>query len=594
MLAASGAAAGGADGQAYAANANGGATALAAPTRWCIGMEWANTAQWSSTDIIATADGGFVVTGVDYALAKYDGGGNFKWGNDYNSPESGTFSGVVQAPDGGYFVAGHENSNKFVVARFDSKGHSKWFKTYSGNNEDWFNALTNTPDGGFVAVGGTKSASGVVPGNNGYTDCIAAKFDGNGDLVWMKNIGGTDDEEFYSVTQSGDGGFVAVGSSYSQDAGFKTTRGGTNCIIVKLGADGSTLWSRVLGSSGNDHFSSVALGADGGYVAMGFAENRDGDFPGGKYGNNYVLVKYNAAGNRVWTKRGDDASSMNLECLRKTPDGGYIATGTTSRRLAGRSEWEENYWYEVAVARFDSNGNRKWLKTYDVNNYGEYGGISVAPAASGGYVVLGENSVESGSELYPVRKDDGAPSGCHIVKLPETPAVVKAMPDRIYTGKLIAPDTVITIGSTRLVKDRDYTITYKHNKSIGTAEAKIVGKGNYYGTRTLAFNINPRTVALKKLKAGTRQLTVTWKKTASSQKIDYYQVRYKLTTAKKWKVRKLSPKTAKVTIKKLKKGKRYQVQVRCYKEKIDYEDDYVPVARYYGAWSKVRTSGKIR
>ena len=53
---------------------------------------------------------------------------------------------------------------------------------------------------------------------------------------------------------------------------------------------------------------------------------------------------------------------------------------------------------------------------------------------------------------------------------------------------------------------------------------------------------------------------------------------------KKWK--KVKTKRAKRTIKKLKRKKRYQIQARAYK--------VVNKKTYYGAWSKVKTSKKIK
>jgi hypothetical protein len=41
-----------------------------------------------------------------------------------------------------------------------------------------------------------------------------------------------------------------------------------------------------------------------------------------------------------------------------------------------------------------------------------------------------------------------------------------------------------------LVKDTDYTVTYKNNTEAGTAEVVITGKGNYKGTKTLSFTID--------------------------------------------------------------------------------------------------------
>lgn len=59
----------------------------------------------------------------------------------------------------------------------------------------------------------------------------------------------------------------------------------------------------------------------------------------------------------------------------------------------------------------------------------------------------------------------------------------------IYNGNL-QNDLVITNGMARLVKDKDYSITYdKQPCNVGTYQAQIVGKGNYSGTLNVPVTI---------------------------------------------------------------------------------------------------------
>jgi hypothetical protein len=97
--------------------------------------------------------------------------------------------------------------------------------------------------------------------------------------------------------------------------------------------------------------------------------------------------------------------------------------------------------------------------------------------------------------------------------------------------------------------------------------------------------VPPKTSVTKAI-AGKKQLKVTWKKVSAAQKITKYELRYKVKGTSKWKKKTVSAKSASLTIKKLIKGKTYQVQVRSYKT--------VNKVKYYSAWSKAKTSGKIR
>ncbi|MDR0519748.1 MAG: fibronectin type III domain-containing protein [Clostridiales Family XIII bacterium] len=75
----------------------------------------------------------------------------------------------------------------------------------------------------------------------------------------------------------------------------------------------------------------------------------------------------------------------------------------------------------------------------------------------------------------------------------------------------------------------------------------------------------PAKISVAKLAAGKGQVKITWKKAPAAQKIAGYEIRYKEKNAKKWKVKTAKAKATSLTIKKLKKGKTYQIQIRSYK-----------------------------
>lgn len=64
-----------------------------------------------------------------------------------------------------------------------------------------------------------------------------------------------------------------------------------------------------------------------------------------------------------------------------------------------------------------------------------------------------------------------------------------------YNGNAIVPPVQLFFQNAYLVKDRDYSISYKNNINVGTATITITGKGNYSGTIKRTFKINPRSIA---------------------------------------------------------------------------------------------------
>ena len=58
-----------------------------------------------------------------------------------------------------------------------------------------------------------------------------------------------------------------------------------------------------------------------------------------------------------------------------------------------------------------------------------------------------------------------------------------------YNDREFEPDVTVTYGTQRLIKDKDYTVSYKNNKEAGTAKVTVKGRGAYEGTLTGTFEI---------------------------------------------------------------------------------------------------------
>ncbi len=68
---------------------------------------------------------------------------------------------------------------------------------------------------------------------------------------------------------------------------------------------------------------------------------------------------------------------------------------------------------------------------------------------------------------------------------------IDAVPSVDYTGTAHTPLPVVKDASTTLIKDTDYTLSYSSNVKAGSATITITGKGNYSGTNSTTFTINP-------------------------------------------------------------------------------------------------------
>lgn len=149
-----------------------------------------------------------------------------------------------------------------------------------------------------------------------------------------------------------------------------------------------------------------------------------------------------------------------------------------------------------------------------------------------------------------------------------------------YTGTARKPGVTVTLDGAKLASSC-YTVTYSNNTAIGTATVTVAGRSSagYTGMASATFAIKPAAAKVKSAKSkAKRKLTVKLSGKKGGAK---YQLRYRAKGTKKWKTLKATAK-AKRTIGKLKRGKKYQVQVRAYKK--------VSGKVYTSAWSKTKTA----
>ncbi len=108
-------------------------------------------------------------------------------------------------------------------------------------------------------------------------------------------------------------------------------------------------------------------------------------------------------------------------------------------------------------------------------------------------------------------------------KISITALKIGTIADQTYTGKKITPDVKLTVNTDyTLKKGKDYTLTYKNNKNIGKASVTIKMIGDFTGSKTLTFNIVPKTTTLKASKTSSK-FKLSWSKVSG---IDGYQIQY--------------------------------------------------------------------
>jgi hypothetical protein len=217
------------------------------------------------------------------------------------------------------------------VVKLDGSGDIQWEQALGGSGYDEGHCVRQADDGGYILTGSSGSNDGDATGNHGEGDEWVVKLDDNGDLQWQKSLGGTSDEIASNILQTADGGYIAAGTTLSNDGDVSGNQGGYDQWIVKLDGSGNIQWQKTLGGSGDDWASDLQQIADGGYVVAGTTESEDGDitdYHGGQY--DAWVIRLNPGGTLLWQKTLGGSDFDSGSAIELTNDVGYIIAGSSS------------------------------------------------------------------------------------------------------------------------------------------------------------------------------------------------------------------------------------------------------------------------
>ena len=181
---------------------------------------------------------------------------------------------------------------------------------------------------------------------------------------------------------------------------------------------------------------------------------------------------------------------------------------------------------------------------------------------------------------------------CKSCKATKTEAIPKASNIKLsktaytYNGKVQKPSVTVKDSKGKALKSTDYKIDYpKGMKNVGKYTVKVTLKGNYSGSKSMTYNINPKGTSVSKVTAAKKGFKVTWKK--QTTQTTGYQVQY--STSSKFKSAKTvtvsKNKTTSKSVGKLSSKKKYYVRVRTYKTvKIGGKS-----VKLYSGWSKAKS-----
>ncbi|MCU0414200.1 MAG: T9SS type A sorting domain-containing protein, partial [Ignavibacteriaceae bacterium] len=267
--------------------------------------------------------------------------------------------------DGGYMIVGSTESftsgEIMFVLKLDSAGTLQWNKVYDAYGYGKLTGVKQTSDGGYYIAG-------FIEGGFGFLDQFIMKTDMIGNVLWAKNFGGIEADEFRKLSITAGGGLVVAGSNASFGVGAKDAQ------AIKINTNGDVEWAKTYGTLYEDFNSSCIIASDGNYVLSGAVDIT------GSYGIRPTLIKLDTLGNIIWAKYYSGYIEDWARDVIETSDGGFLITGDTRSFGLGGSQ-------DVYLIKTNSGGNVEWAKSY--GGIGSDVGYGVVLSNDGKYLVAG-------------------------------------------------------------------------------------------------------------------------------------------------------------------------------------------------------------
>jgi hypothetical protein len=287
----------------------------------------------------------------DTFIVKYNSSGTPQWARQIGGTDQDLNFKVTTDSSGNIIVGGAFSSNPIsiydssasfttltrtgnnadaYIVKYNSSGTPQWARRIAGTGNDQVNSIATDSSGNIFAVLETSSFPAAVYGSNtsfnlpntiGGSDVFVLKYDSSGTFQWSRQIGGSGNDNVYSIVVDSNGNIIVGGTFtsnpvtiFDSSASFTrlTNAGSTDGYIVKYDSSGTPQWARQIGGSGNDTLRSLSVDSNGNVVVVGFyASNpmsiygsvtsfttlsNQGNFDG-------LIVKYDSSGTPLWTRK---------------------------------------------------------------------------------------------------------------------------------------------------------------------------------------------------------------------------------------------------------------------------------------------------
>ena len=281
---------------------------------------------------------------------------------------------------GNLYVAGGTKGD-ILVAKYDNNGNQLWIQDFGTSGYETATEIAVDRAGNSYLVGVTNND--LAEPNAGSFDVWLAKYDSNGNQLWLEQFGNELVDLSYSIDVDLDGNVYLSGHSGKAAPDDKQALLGQTLEpwVAKYDSNGDRLWFQEFEVSGLSEAYGVVVDNQDRVYATGWTLGDLGGESAGLY--DIWLAQLDSDGNPIWLEQFGSEDYEFPWGIDTDSQGNIYTTGWTLGNLGGDNAGSYDPW----VAKYDSDGNREWIQQFGTPEF-DYGG-SISSDRMGNLYVTG-------------------------------------------------------------------------------------------------------------------------------------------------------------------------------------------------------------
>jgi hypothetical protein len=300
---------------------------------------------------------------IDAFLVKYNSQGRETWRRQIGTASGEAATGVATDPWNNIFICGYtggeleavenQGSVDAFLTKYNAQGEPVWTRQFGTLDVDVARSVATDRLGNAFVCGYTKGAFAGKGAAQGGSDLFLAKYDPQGQEMWLKQIEKLSYDLAEGLAVDPWGNVLLCGST------SKTQEGQRDILLAKYNSSGDQMWLRQLRTNGGESAKAIDTDRFGNVFISGYTSGALGE--GQPQGlRDIFIAKFDLQGNQVWLRQFGTSRSEEALGIATDYDGNVAICGYAEGALI------ENSFYGIKdafIAKFDTQGSLQWIES---------------------------------------------------------------------------------------------------------------------------------------------------------------------------------------------------------------------------------------